>query len=196
MHQTNFDFLTDALGAAIRLQMGWKGLVGHHPGGEAIGVGLGLRSFEILERLFAGLPCLGRDGLDELVIGAVDLVHHMGAGQDAIERNAAAQRAFAHVDAFPMRPAASAEGDFQVKAAVARAHGVGAVQLGGAAVMGALPFPLLFCRLSLIVEVLIRHLLARSQLVLGRIQDSLQEMVTIQREGPTRPGAHLFGRFV
>ena len=68
----------------------------------------------------------------------------MRAGQDAVERDAAAQRAFAHVDAFPMRPAASPKGDFQVKAAVAGAHGVGAVQLGGAAVMGALPSPLLF----------------------------------------------------
>src|SRR5690349_3108723 len=99
----------------------------------------------------------------------------MRAGQDAVERNAGAQRAFAHVDAFPMRPAASPKGDFQVKAAVAGAHGVGAVELGGAAVMRALPASLLFCRLSLLIEMLIRQLLASSQLVLGRIQDGLQE---------------------
>jgi hypothetical protein len=144
------------LGAAIRLQMGWRWLVGHHFGREAIGVGLGLRSLQVLKRLFAGLPGLGRDRLQELVVGAVDLVHHMRAGQDAVERDAAAQRAFAHVDAFPMRPATSAKGDFQVKATVAGAHGVGAVQLGGATVMGARPEPLLFWRLSYIVEVLIR----------------------------------------
>ena len=170
--------------------------MGHHLGREAIGVGLSLRSLQVLEGLFAGFPGLGRDRLQELVVGAVDLIHHMRAGQDAVERDAAAQRAFAHIDAFPMRPAASAEGDFQVKTAVAGAHGVGAVQLGGAAVMGALPSPLLFCRLSLIVEVLIRQLLACSQLVLGCIQDGLQEIVAIQREGSARPGAHLFGRFV
>jgi hypothetical protein len=99
-----------ALGAAVRLQMRWRRLVGHHPGGEAIGVGLGLGSLQVLERLFAGLPGLGRDRLQELVVGAVDLVHHMRAGQDAVERDAAAQRAFAHVDAFPKRPAASVKG--------------------------------------------------------------------------------------
>jgi hypothetical protein len=86
--------------------------VGHHPSGEAIGVGLGLRSFQILEGFFAGFPGLGRDRLEELVVGAVDLVHHMRASQDAIERDAAAQRAFAHINAFPMRPATSPEGDF------------------------------------------------------------------------------------
>ncbi len=101
--------------------------------------------------------------------------------------------AFAHVDAFPVCPAASAEGNFQIKAAVAGAHGVGAVELGRAAVMGALPSPLFFCRLSLIVEMLISQLLAGSQLVLGRIQDSLQEIIAIQREGSARPRAHLFG---
>ena len=62
--------------------------------------------------------------------------------------------------------------------------------------MGALPSPLLFSSLSLIVEVLIRQLLAGSQLVLGRRQDSLQEIVAIQREGSARPSAYLFGRFV
>ena len=168
----------------------------HHFSREAIGVGLSLCSFQILECLLAGFPGLGRDRLQELVVGAVHLIHHMCAGQNAVERDAAAQRAFAHVDAFPVCPAASPEGDFQVKAAVASAHGVGAIELGGAAVMGALSAPLLFCRLSLIVEVLIRQLLASSQLILGRVQDSLQVIVAIQREGPARPGAHLFGRFV
>ena len=170
--------------------------MGHHPGGEAIGVGLCLGSLQILERLFAWFPGLGRDRLQELIVGAVDLVHHMRASQDAVERDAAAQRAFAHIDSFPMRPAASPEGDFQVKAAVAGSHGVGALHLGGAAVMGALPSPLLFCRLPLVVEVLIRQLLAGPQLVLGYIQNGLQEIVAIQREGSARPGAHLFGRFV
>ena len=72
------------LGATIRLQMGRRRFMGHHPGREAIGVGLRLRSLQVLERLFAGLPGLGRDRLHELVVGAVHLVHHMGAAQDAI----------------------------------------------------------------------------------------------------------------
>ena len=171
------------LGAAIRLHMGWRWLVGYHPGGEAIGVGLRLRPLQVLEGLFAGFPGPGRDRLQELVVGAVDLVHHMRARQDAVERDTAAQRAFAHINELPMRPATSPKGDFQVKAAVAGAHGVGAVELGGAAVMSTLPSPLLFCRLSLVVEVLIRQLLAGAQLVLGRIQDRLQERVAIEREG-------------
>ena len=99
--------------------------MGHHPGGEAIGVGLRLRSLKVLERLFARLPGLGRDALQELVVGAVDLVHHMCAAQYAIECDAAAQCAFAHIDAFPMRSAASAKGDFQVKANVEGAHDIG-----------------------------------------------------------------------
>lgn len=48
--------------------------MGHHPGREAIGVGLRLRSLQVLERLFAGFPDLGRDCLHEFVVGAVDLV--------------------------------------------------------------------------------------------------------------------------
>jgi len=99
--------------------------VRHNFGREAIGVCLGLRSFEILEGFFAGFPGLGRDRLHELVVGAVHLFHLMRAGQDAIERDAAAQRAFTHINAFPMRPAASPEGDFQVKSAVAGADGIG-----------------------------------------------------------------------
>ena len=99
--------------------------MGHYPDGEAIGIRLRLRSFQILERLFAGLPGRGRDRLQELVVGAVDLVHHMGAGQDAVERDAAAQRAFAHIDAFPVCLATTSKGDFQAKAAVEGAHGIG-----------------------------------------------------------------------
>ena len=45
-------------------------------------------------------------------------------------------------------------------------------------------------------EVFIGQLLARSQLVLGRIQDGLQEIVAVERERSAHPGAHLFGRFV
>jgi hypothetical protein len=48
--------------------------VRHYPGGEAIGVGLGLRPLQVLERLFAGLPGLGRDRLQQRVVGAVDLI--------------------------------------------------------------------------------------------------------------------------
>jgi hypothetical protein len=99
--------------------------VGHHPGGEAVGVGLGLRSLQVLERLLAGLPGLGRDCLQELVVSAVDLVNHLRAGQDAVERDAATQCAFDHVDTFPMCPATAAKGDFQAKAAAEGAHGIG-----------------------------------------------------------------------
>jgi len=71
------------------------------------------------------------------------------------------QRAFAHIDAFPMCPATSPKSDCQVNRAVAGAHCIGAVQLGSAAVMRALPFPLFLYGLSLIVKVLTRQLLAR-----------------------------------
>jgi hypothetical protein len=65
--------------------------VRHHFSREAIGVGLRLGSLQVLERLFAGFPGLGRDRLHELVVGAVDLVHHTGAAQDAVERDVAAR---------------------------------------------------------------------------------------------------------
>ena len=60
--------------------------MGHHPGRESIGVGLRLRSLQVLEGLFAGFPGFSRDRLHEFVVGAVDLVHHMRAAQDAVER--------------------------------------------------------------------------------------------------------------
>ena len=77
------------------------------------------------EASLCSAPGLDRYRLQELVVGAVDLVHHMCAGQDAVERDAASQRAFAHIDAFPMDPATSPEGDFQINAAVAGAHDIG-----------------------------------------------------------------------
>ena len=108
--------------------------MGHHPGREAIGVGLRLRSLQILERLLAGFPGLGRDRLHELVVGAVYLVQHMNATQYAVECDAAAQWVFAHIDAFPLRPPASPKGDFQVNPAVTCTQFKRAVQLGRAAV--------------------------------------------------------------
>src|SRR6266568_3643142 len=87
--------------------MRWRRFVWHHLGREAIGVGLRLRSLQVLEGLFAGFPDLGRDRLHLLVVGAVHLVHHVGAAQDAVEGDAAAQRAFTHIDAFPMCSAVS-----------------------------------------------------------------------------------------
>ncbi len=129
--------------------MGWSRFAWHHLGREAVGVGLRLGPLQVLEGLIAGFPGLSRDRLHELVVGAVHLVHHMRAAQDAVERNTAAQCAFAHINAFPMCPATSPKGDFQVNPAVAGTQGVGAVQLGCAAVMCALPFPPFFCCLSL-----------------------------------------------
>src|SRR5260370_42674794 len=100
----------------------------------------------------------------------------MGTTHDAIEGDAAAECAFAHIDAFPMCPAVPAKGDFQVNPTVAGTHLKGAVQLGCAAVMYALPFPPVFCGLSLIVELLIRQLLASPHLVLGSLQDGVVQL--------------------